>query len=153
MRADPDGLVVSNDLPELARVADWIDVWARSRALPAGVIERLHLCAAEAVTNIIMHAYADSASHSISLALRSVAGAAVLEIEDDGRAFDPGERPAPPPIRDIENAPVGGWGIAIMRRFSDEMHYRRTGGHNRLTLVFRVSPAGSIDSARAQATE
>jgi anti-sigma regulatory factor (Ser/Thr protein kinase) len=142
MRTAPDGLRVNNDLSELARIAAWVDAWARSQRLPDHVAERLHLCSEEAVTNIIMHAYADGASHPISLNLQRAGDTVALEIEDDGSAFDPRQRPAPQPLRGLENAHIGGWGIHIIRRFSDEMHYRRADARNRLTLVFRLSPAG-----------
>jgi serine/threonine-protein kinase RsbW len=141
MRAAPDGLRVDNDLSELARIAAWVEAWARSHRLPDHVTDRLLLCSEEAVSNIIMHAYADGASHPIWLALQRAGESVALEIEDEGRAFDPRQRPAPEPLRDFDNARIGGWGIPIIRRFSDEMHYRRTGARNRLTLVFRLSPA------------
>ena len=38
----------------------------------------------------------------------------------------------------LEDAPVGGWGLPIVRHFSDELHYRRLEGRNLLTLTFRL---------------
>ena len=123
-------------------MAAWIDAWASSQQLPASVTERLHLCSAEAVTNVIMHAYADGASRPISLTLRREGETVTLEVEDEGSPFDPRERPRPQPATDLEDARIGGWGIPLMRRFSDEMHYRRAGTRNVLTFVFRLPPLG-----------
>ncbi len=148
-----DALLVSNDLAELARVAAWLDAWAGSHEVPAPVTERLHLCCVEAMTNIIMHAYTDRGSHPICLRLGRGGETVALEIEDDGRAFDPLQRPGPQPMADLENTRIGGWGIPIMRRFSDEIHYRRAGARNVLTFVFRLPALGRIDSPRSQATE
>jgi serine/threonine-protein kinase RsbW len=142
MPTGAEGLLVSSDLSELARMAAWIDAWASSQQLPAPVTERLHLCSTEAVTNVIMHAYADGASHPISLTLRKEGETVALEIEDAGSPFDPRERPRPQPATDLQDARIGGWGIPIMRRFSDEMHYRRAGTRNVLTFVFRLPPIG-----------
>jgi serine/threonine-protein kinase RsbW len=149
----PDALLVSNDLAELARVAAWLDAWAGAHEVPASVGERLHLCCVEAVTNIIMHGYTDGGAHPICLGLRRESETVTLEIEDEGRAFDPLRRPDRHPVRDLEHARVGGWGIPIMRRFSDEIQYRRAGARNVLTFVFRLPAVGRIDSPRSQATE
>jgi serine/threonine-protein kinase RsbW len=89
-----------------------------------------------------MHAYADGAAHVIALTLRAEGQSVALEIADDGRPFDPLQQAAPQPAKDLETARVGGWGIPMMRRFSDEMHYRRAGTRNVLTLVYRVPAAG-----------
>lgn len=139
----PDDILVSTDLAELERIAAWLEAWAGSHALPASVTERLHLCCVEAVTNIIMHAHPDRGSHPICLRLAHQGGGVALEIEDEGGAFDPLQRPVPQPTADLESARIGGWGIPIMRRFSDEMRYRRADARNVLKLVFRLPPPGS----------
>jgi serine/threonine-protein kinase RsbW len=71
--------------------------------------------------------------------LRETEDTVELEIDDDGVAFDPRRSPEPPSSGDLATARIGGWGIPIIRRFSDEMRYRRAGGRNVLTLVFRLS--------------
>jgi sigma-B regulation protein RsbU (phosphoserine phosphatase) len=43
------------------------------------------------------------------------------------------------PLR-IEDVIPGGQGIHLMRQFTDEMHYRREGGRNVLTLVRVLTP-------------
>jgi serine/threonine-protein kinase RsbW len=139
MPADFEDLFAANDLSELVRIAAWIDGWAQSRGLRPEVTERLHVCCAEAATNIIMHGGAGSGPDAIRLALRETEDTVELEIDDDGVAFDLRRSPEPPPSADLATARIGGWGIRIIRRFSDEMRYRRAGGRNVLTLVFRLS--------------
>ena len=146
MSADSEDLFAASDLSELVRIAAWIDAWAHSRGLRTELTERLQVCCAEAVTNIVMHGAVGSGPDAIRLALRRGANTVELEIDDDGMAFDPRRSPEPPPPSDLETARIGGWGIPIMRRFSDEMRYRRAGARNVLTLVFRLSATGSIDS-------
>jgi anti-sigma regulatory factor (Ser/Thr protein kinase) len=148
-----DGLLVNNDLAELPRIGEWIDAWARSQRVPAALTDRAQLCCAEAVTNIVMHAHGDGASHTVELALRREGEAVALDIKDDGTPFDPLQWPLPQPPKDLETAAVGGWGIPLMRRFSDEMRYLRVDARNVLTLVFRRRPADRIDSRGPEATE
>jgi serine/threonine-protein kinase RsbW len=145
------GLIVRNDLSELTRVRVWIDDWARLHQLSDRTVERLHVCSTEAVTNVIMHAFADRDAHQIALTLEKRGGAVVLEMQDDGDAFDPLQRPLPERPADLASAQIGGLGILMMRRFSDEMHYRRVDARNVLTLVLRPSAGepARIDSPRS----
>ena len=61
----------------------------------------------------------------------------VPELRDRGLAFDPWEAPEPVRPTSLEEAPIGGLGIHLMRRVSDGLGYRRDGGGNVLTLEFR----------------
>ena len=109
---------------------------------PHPVTERLHLCSAEAVTNVIMHAMPMAARARFLSRSGGRARPWRSKIEDEGSPFDPRERPRAQPATDLEDARIGGWGIPLMRRFSDEMHYRRAGTRNVLTFVFRLPPLG-----------
>jgi anti-sigma regulatory factor (Ser/Thr protein kinase) len=102
--------------------------------------QQLDLCSAEAVTNVMTHGMPDPALHRIEVRIGREADAILLEIEDDGVAFDPTQAPPPPPVT-LDSDRVGGWGIRIVRRLSDEVRYRRVDGFNRLTLVFRPRPS------------
>ena len=44
----------------------------------------------------------------------------------------------------LEEARVGGWGIPLVRRFSDGWRYHRSEGRNCLTLLFRDNPNAQI---------
>lgn len=131
-------LIVGSELRELSRVSAWVQDWARHQRLPSRVVQQLDLCSTEAVTNIMTHGSGDEAAHcSIFLRLEWRGEDVALEVEDEGRPFDPLQPPEPARASSLEDAHVGGWGIPIVRRFSDGMHYCREDGRNRLTLLFR----------------
>lgn len=121
------------DLGELTRLAVWIGAWAEQHGVADETAQQLDLCAAEAVTNIMTHGAAQAGE--ISLRLARHGSDVVLEIEDDGIAFDPTQAPPPAPVT-LDSDRVGGWGIRIVMKLSDEVRYRRVDGRNRLTLVF-----------------
>jgi serine/threonine-protein kinase RsbW len=136
-------LLVRNDLNELTRLAAWVSTCAEQHVIPEKTAQHVDLCIAEAVTNIMTHGFADTGEHEIALRLAQQGKDVVLEIEDDGVAFDPTEAD-PPPLATLDSTRIGGWGMRIVRRFSDEVRYRRIDGHNCLTLVFhQPSPAGT----------
>lgn len=128
-------VVVRNDLDELARLAEWVNTCAEQHAIPEQTAQHLDLCIAEAVTNIMTHGFEDTGEHRIALRLAQQDKDVVLEIEDDGVAFDP-TKADPPPLATLDSTRIGGWGMRIVRRFSDEVRYRRIDGRNCLTLVF-----------------
>lgn len=77
-----------------------------ARTLPTDVDVALLRTAQEALANIDRHAHA----HRVVLLLRSDARGTVLEVRDDGRGFDPGERSAHP-----TRSEDGGYGLVAMR--------------------------------------
>jgi serine/threonine-protein kinase RsbW len=101
-------------------------------------MQQIDLCAAEAVANVMTHGEAGGGT-AIDLRLQRDGDAVVFEIEDDGVAFDPTTAPAPQPVT-LESDRVGGWGVRIVQRLSDDMRYQRANGRNRLTLVFHPRP-------------
>ena len=63
-----------------------------------------------------------------------------LRVEDDGPAFDPLQAERPDISLGIDERPIGGLGIELVRRLMDEVHYERSGGRNRLRLARRLVP-------------
>ena len=131
-------LIVGSELRELSRVSAWVHDWAEGQRLPARVALHLDLCSTEVVTNIMTHA-CTSGAQSIFLHLGWQGEDVALEVEDEGSEFDPQTVPEPRPPTSIQDARIGGWGIPIVRRFSDGVRYRHEDGRNRLTLLFRAT--------------
>jgi anti-sigma regulatory factor (Ser/Thr protein kinase) len=62
-----------------------------------------------------------------------------IDLADNGRAFDPLAAAAPDLEQAVENRPVGGLGLFIVRELADEACYDRRDGHNVIRLSRRVS--------------
>jgi len=145
-------LTVDNQLRELARVNAWVHDWAEREQLPPKLVHKLDLCSTEVVTNIVNHAGSDGAQR-ISLRLGWQGRTVALEVEDDGERFDPRAHPAPAPATSLREARVGGWGIPIVRHFSDGLRWRHEGGRNHLTLLFRASAPAHPATPTSSTTE
>ena len=130
-------LIVGTELRELSRVSAWVQDWAQRQRLPIRVAQHLDLCSAEVVSNVMNYAGRDEGSQRVLLRLGWQGEVVALEVEDEGRPFDPLQAMEPAPVKSLDDARIGGWGIPLVRRFSDGMHYRREDGRNRLTLLFR----------------
>lgn len=97
------------------------------------------LALAEAVSNVMRHAYRGDATRPIQIACRRSRDSLEVEVRDRGREFDPLAQPLPEP----DELRSGGRGIFIIRSLADECVYQRDGEWNRLRLRKRFSlPAG-----------
>jgi anti-sigma regulatory factor (Ser/Thr protein kinase) len=129
-------LVLRNDVGESARLSEWILDVCRSAGFTSKMAYALQLCLEEAVCNIIEHGGAAARATEIVASVTREHADAVLTIDDDGIAFDPTQVAAPRHSKTLEDQPVGGLGIHLMRRFASSVEYRRENGRNRLRLTF-----------------
>jgi anti-sigma regulatory factor (Ser/Thr protein kinase) len=63
-----------------------------------------------------------------------------VRVADDGPEFDPLRAPAPDTTLGVEERPIGGLGIELVKRLMDEIQYERRDGRNHLRLVRRLVP-------------
>jgi serine/threonine-protein kinase RsbW len=130
-------LVVRNDLAELQRVSRWLEVIAMELKWPHEITLELDLCLTEVVTNVIHYAYEDTGVHGIALSLQHQGPALCVEVEDDGKHFNPLDADPPVQSRNLEEAQAGGWGIHLVRSIMADLRYRHHEGKNRLTMLYR----------------
>jgi anti-sigma regulatory factor (Ser/Thr protein kinase) len=129
-------------LDEIGRLAQLVEAFGEAHAIPADVLHCVNLALDEVITNIVLHAYPDAQEHEILTRLRLEGPELVVEVEDDGRAFDPLEVPAVDPAARAEAGTVGGLGVHIVRMVMDDLTYRRAGDRNVLTMR---KPARRVD--------
>lgn len=127
-----------NDPSEAKHIGDWVDEFARRAGLSKDVQHSIDLALAEWVTNVISYAYDDSREHWITVRFLKGDAEVRVEVQDDGRAFDPLTLPSTDTSAPLEKRPIGGLGVHMMRKLMDAVLYRREGGRNILTLVKRI---------------
>jgi serine/threonine-protein kinase RsbW len=128
-------IALRHDRAEMQRLSDWLD--RRVEALAPAAAHAVRLCLEEAVLNVIVHndPPADPAA-AIRVWLGCCDGRLTVRIEDSCAPFDPLAVPAPARAASLEDAPIGGLGIQLMRSFASAINYRREHGMNRLVLQF-----------------
>ena len=127
---------MANDSADLARVLDEVDVRLAPLAVSPKRTYAVRLALDELLSNVIRYAYDDAAVHRIGLKLETGVPFA-LTIEDDGKPFDP-LADAPPPVLDgpVEDRPIGGLGLHILKKMGLKLAYRREAGRNVLRVEF-----------------
>jgi len=126
-----------NDRSEIERLSRLVDAFGEAEGLQPDAIFSLNLALDEVVTNIIRYAHDDGRQHPIVVRLTLEPGVLTVEVEDDGRAFNPLEAPAPDLHASIEERPIGGLGIHLVRSVMSSVEYRREDGRNMLTMKKR----------------
>lgn len=101
--------------------------------VPEGAVRALELSVDEAVTNIILYGY-PSSNGRIWISCLVEGGMVRVQIEDEGVPFDPTEAAEPDLEGDADERPIGGLGIHLIRRMTDELRYERRDGRNILVL-------------------
>ena len=127
-------ITLENDRREIGRTAATIESFGREHSIAADDISAVNLALDEVLANIITHAYPDVAAHIINVRLTADPRAIHVDVEDDGRPFNPLTWPPPDLEVPIERRPVGGLGLHIARSVVDEIKYRRVGNKNVLSL-------------------
>jgi anti-sigma regulatory factor (Ser/Thr protein kinase) len=126
-----------NDVAELRRLSEWIRAYATAAGLEEGLTYHVDLCLDEAVSNIIRFGYEHASRGIITVSLEVLNDRLRAIVVDAGRMFNPVGH-APPVVPTVlDDVPVGGFGIPLMRSFADALEYRRDGERNILTLHFR----------------
>lgn len=87
----------------------------------------------EIISNVLNHG-GDGREPAVEIMLRLGAGTIQAEIADDGKPFDPLAADAPDLTLDIDERPIGGLGIHLVRKLMDEVSYEYDGGKNRLRI-------------------
>jgi anti-sigma regulatory factor (Ser/Thr protein kinase) len=116
---------------EVMRGVEAVREFARGRGLEEKEIFALALALEECGSNIVNHALQRDGRQMFRIHVQHARGFITIELRDSGPEFDP--TIAPPKAEADDDLP-GGWGLQLVRRYMDEIDYRREAGENILTL-------------------
>ncbi len=120
---------------ELRKLASVVEALGEREQWSPELVFQIQLVLDEIGDNIVEHGQISSV-HAMEVTLTSDKETIIVEIADDGLPFDPlKEAPAPDLTSDLEDRPVGGLGLHIVRTIMDDMQYRRDQGKNHLVLT------------------
>ena len=124
---------------EVPLVHDALDELAARHRLPARCVARLHLALEEHLANIIAHGGDRGLAGKITVRFTLEPAALRVEIEDDAGPFNPLDAPPVDTSLPLEQKPLGGLGILLIRKSVDELDYRRAGNRNVLLMKNRLT--------------
>ncbi|MYC31672.1 MAG: ATP-binding protein [Chloroflexi bacterium] len=128
-------LKIAPSLDQLERITAVVEDLGERDDWPADLIFKVNLVLDELWVNVVHYS---GATGDVEVSLDADADEVRLEIADDGRPFDPLSEAVEPDLdAALEERPIGGLGIFLVREMMDELHYRREDGKNRLAMVKR----------------
>jgi anti-sigma regulatory factor (Ser/Thr protein kinase) len=132
-------LHVRNEIEAISPATERAEAWLAEQHVSSDAVYLARLAIEELVTNCIKYGYDDSNDHTIDIVLAVNGDALKVEVIDDGHAFNPLEVPPPDLSLAVEDRPIGGLGIHLLRALADEVTYERRDRTNRLTLTKRMT--------------
>jgi anti-sigma regulatory factor (Ser/Thr protein kinase) len=127
-------IVIGNTLEEIPQVNERIGEWLIDAGADSRAVMFANLCVEEIVSNTIKYGFDDDDPHAITITIERDASKVLVEIRDEGRAFNPLTVPAANFSVPLEERPIGGLGLQMVKRIADGAEYSREAGVNRLML-------------------
>jgi len=131
----PSYLCIAADVKNLVTIRRFVEGAASSGCGDPQAIADILIAMNEAATNIILHGY-QGRPGTIEVEVAYDQDALVVCLRDRAPQFDPTSAPAPDVTLPLEQRPIGGMGVLMMRQLIDELIYRTTDdGRNELIMV------------------
>ena len=131
-------LTLKNDVKEVTRLGEFIQTVTQRLQLESSLAHKIRLAVEEAVVNVIDYAYPKDVTGEIHVKAEADARHLHFIITDHGTAFDPTGTITADTTLSVEERPIGGLGILLVRQLMDTINYERIDGQNVLTLTKRI---------------
>src|SRR5262245_19459303 len=131
-------IAIKNDTAEIDPLAEQVLAFCRQRNVGDDFFYDVRLALEEAVSNTIKFGYDDHGVHTIRVKASLNDQELHLEIEDDAKDFNPMDVPAPDLALPVEERPIGGLGVFLLRAVMDHSEHERIGDRNSLRMTKRL---------------
>ena len=131
-----------NTIKDVPTLGEFIDGIAEEEHIDMVLTNSINLALEEAVVNVMKYAYPEDAVGTIVLESRVTASEWTFVITDSGKVFDPTKVNDADVTLNVEERPIGGLGIFLVRQIMDSITYERVGDFNVLTLVKKLDNKG-----------
>ena len=132
-------LELAADMAGLEKADKTLDELALAVQLPQETLFHVRLVLEEVLMNVISYGADGAKVPDVQLNMEQKEGMLCMEIADNGIAFDPLQLPSPDLDAEIDDRPIGGLGIFLVRELMDTVTYRRDGDWNRLMVTKTVA--------------
>ena len=133
---DPVALTLPADSAAMAKVQAAVDAFCETHEMAPRPAYVLALVVEELVTNVVNHAYKGTRGGPVTVFVGEEAGAIVGEVSDDGPPFDPTVASTPDTAAALDERPIGGLGVHIVKTLVERLDYARDGDRN--VVRFRI---------------
>jgi serine/threonine-protein kinase RsbW len=112
--------------------------FAETHVVPVGVRRSVNVALDELLANERLYGMEGRDACSVAVEVELDEERLTVTIDDDGPPFDPFSQAAPDTTLSVDERPIGGLGIYLVRELMDEVRYERRDGHNVVVLVKKL---------------
>jgi anti-sigma regulatory factor (Ser/Thr protein kinase) len=133
-------ITILNKLSEIQKIEAFFEEFADSKNISMEIKFKIDMILDEILTNIISYGYNDDKEdHIIAICVTLEDENIKIVIEDDGLPFNPLLRPPPDLTMALEERPIGGLGIYLVKSYVSNIDYTRSDEHNILSMTMKIS--------------
>ena len=128
-------ITLAATIDNLQQVTDFAAEKLEARDCPLKASMQLELVIEEVFVNIASYAYdGETGDAKLSMEFEENPAAVILTFVDDGKPYNPLEKPDPDTSLGVDEREIGGLGIFLVKSNVDEISYERTVGKNILRM-------------------
>lgn len=129
-------LRISPDADFAQKVVDFMDscLIGSETVVPARQANRLRIAADEVASNLL--AYSGATEVLCQFAVHG--SEIILKFSDDGVVYNPLSQSVSDTTSSVEDRPIGGLGLLLVKRLMSDIRYERSAGKNILTLQLHL---------------
>lgn len=131
-------LNIHNNIAEISQLAPFLDEVAEAYGIAPDVSFKLNLALDEALANSISYAYPEGTEGSITLEADVDGDDLLFHLIDEGTPFDPTKEGDVDITLSVEERPIGGLGIFLIKQMMDSVTYKRVDNKNILELRKKI---------------
>ena len=131
-------LTLSCNLERVPELNDFIRSIAEKLNLDETVTGQVQLAVEEAVVNVMNYAYPEGRTGFVTVKVMSDGHELRIVVIDSGVAFDPTSKEKADTTLSVEDRPIGGLGIFLVRELMDSINYERVDNRNILMMIKNI---------------
>ena len=121
-----------------SQLSDWWHNIAVSWNLSSALTGKIEVCLEEVYVNIASYAYGNKLG-TAKVSVDKNDNEIILKFEDTGISYNPLQKDDPDITLSLEERPIGGLGIFMVKEMSNDIEYKREDNKNILILKFDIN--------------
>ena len=126
---------ITNQRDQIDTVRKFFDDYSKENKLTEKTVHDIQMALDELLTNIVNYGYEDTDEHQIDVHFGVNDGAVKVEIVDDSKPYNILEKDNPDISLSIEDKPIGGLGIFLIKKLMSNVDYYTEEGKNHLVMI------------------
>ena len=126
---------ITNQRDQIDTVRKFFDDYSKDNKLTEKTVHDIQMALDELLTNIVNYGYEDTDEHQIDVHFGVNDDAVKVEIVDDSKPYNILEKDNPDISLSVEDKPIGGLGIFLIKKLMSNVDYYTEEGKNHLVMI------------------